>query len=180
MECLCCVGQGPASGQQAPTFLWGMTRFGDNIEDEWVVVSLLLQVSRQFPDVSIQVQGHPGAGAWLACTDIEDSQEEAASRCGRPRAQACGGCRTLIPHRTSLNMCMFRFGTMMATFCSSRRRMRCRAGSSQRCPTTACGYVAASYTSFRSHQHSGSNSIAHACTIKCTCGLDQNAWHKLD
>ena len=36
--------------------LWGAVRFGDNIEDEWVIVSLLLQLCSLHPDLSIQVR----------------------------------------------------------------------------------------------------------------------------
>lgn len=32
-----------------PPHLWGSVSFGDNIEDEWLVVWLLLELTRSFP-----------------------------------------------------------------------------------------------------------------------------------
>lgn len=54
-----CYGTGKAaatpSPASAPPCLWGAVRFGDNIEDEWVIVSLLLQLCSLQPSLSIQV-----------------------------------------------------------------------------------------------------------------------------
>ena len=35
--------------QQLPPHLWGSVGFGDNIEDEWFIVWLLLELTRAFP-----------------------------------------------------------------------------------------------------------------------------------
>lgn len=40
-----------------PPCIWSVVRFGDNIEDEWFVTFLLMEVSRRVPHVSIQVRG---------------------------------------------------------------------------------------------------------------------------
>ncbi|XP_076443886.1 protein ecdysoneless homolog [Babylonia areolata] len=43
----------PAKGE-IPAHLCGTTHFGDNIEDEWFIVHLLYELSRQFPDLVIR------------------------------------------------------------------------------------------------------------------------------
>lgn len=38
-------------GAAPPNFLWGEVSFGDNIQDEWFIVSLLLHATAQLPDL---------------------------------------------------------------------------------------------------------------------------------
>ena len=42
------------------SYLGGTTKFGDNIEDEWFVVYLLYNLSREFPQISITVRDNDG------------------------------------------------------------------------------------------------------------------------
>lgn len=43
---------GPAAAPaEPPPHLWGCVNFGDNIEDEWFIVWLLLELTRAFPGV---------------------------------------------------------------------------------------------------------------------------------
>lgn len=37
------------AAEAAPPFLWGSLGFGDNVEDEWFAVWLLLELTRAFP-----------------------------------------------------------------------------------------------------------------------------------
>jgi hypothetical protein len=37
-----------------PNHLVGQTRFGDNIDDEWFIVFLLLELSKKFPNICIK------------------------------------------------------------------------------------------------------------------------------
>ena len=37
-----------------PAHLYGKTNFGDNVGDEWFVVSLLYELSRVFPETCIR------------------------------------------------------------------------------------------------------------------------------
>jgi len=37
-----------------PPHLGGRTCYGDNVEDEWFIVSMLFQVSKEFQDVVIR------------------------------------------------------------------------------------------------------------------------------
>ncbi|MEW5316553.1 MAG: hypothetical protein WDW38_007920 [Sanguina aurantia] len=45
---------------QLPACLWGAVRFGDNVDDEWFIVYLLLQLSRSIPEISVQVWDNDG------------------------------------------------------------------------------------------------------------------------
>lgn len=53
---------GPASAAGSteadanPPCLWAVVRFGDNIEDEWFVTFLLMEMTRKLPNISIQVR----------------------------------------------------------------------------------------------------------------------------
>ena len=44
----------PAQASGAPPHLEGSTVFGDNMEDEWLVVFLLFQLTVRFPDLVVQ------------------------------------------------------------------------------------------------------------------------------
>jgi hypothetical protein len=37
-----------------PPHLYGISHFGDNIQDEWFIVSLLLHISRELPSIIIR------------------------------------------------------------------------------------------------------------------------------
>eukprot|EP00955_Chlamydomonas_euryale_P038632 351140-Chlamydomonas_euryale.AAC.52 len=62
-------GHGLTKTEPEPACLWGVTRFGDNIEDEWVVVSLLMQLSIHLP-VSIQVSCTADSKITCMCASI--------------------------------------------------------------------------------------------------------------
>lgn len=55
-------------GKQAP-FLQGFTNFGDNIEDEWYIVYLLLCISRRFPYVVATVRDNDGEFLLIEAAD---------------------------------------------------------------------------------------------------------------
>ena len=42
------------SGDEVPAHLYGKTDFGDNVDNEWFIVSLLLQLSKVFPETCIR------------------------------------------------------------------------------------------------------------------------------
>ena len=64
----------------APAHLAGVTRFGDNVEDEWFIVGLLLQITTEQPDVSIAVADGDGelllieGQAWYRERDLVRAQ----------------------------------------------------------------------------------------------------------
>ncbi|KAL4427935.1 hypothetical protein ABPG75_002024 [Micractinium tetrahymenae] len=52
---------GPATAAaEPPLHLWGCVNFGDNVEDEWFVVWLLLELTRAFPGVTARVWDNDG------------------------------------------------------------------------------------------------------------------------
>eukprot|EP00873_Tetraselmis_striata_P029258 jgi/Tetstr1/449522/TSEL_036610.t1 len=53
-------GKAAAAGAAPPNFLWGEVSFGDNIQDEWFIVSLLLHATAQLPDLCARVWDNDG------------------------------------------------------------------------------------------------------------------------
>eukprot|EP00897_Mesotaenium_endlicherianum_P010836 jgi/Mesen1/9781/ME000007S09836 len=53
-------GKGRSGDQIVPPHLYGRTKFGDNIEDEWFITWLLFEVSRQLPHVTCAVHDSDG------------------------------------------------------------------------------------------------------------------------
>lgn len=49
----------PGKGD-TPAHLYGKTKFGDNVDDEWFVVSLLYELSRVFPEICLSISDNDG------------------------------------------------------------------------------------------------------------------------
>lgn len=47
-------------GDESPAHLYGKTEFGDNVDNEWFIVSLLLQLSKVFPETCISLSDNDG------------------------------------------------------------------------------------------------------------------------
>lgn len=43
-----------------PAHLYGKTKFGDNVDDEWFIVSLLFKLSKAFPEICISISDNDG------------------------------------------------------------------------------------------------------------------------
>ncbi|XP_076981046.1 protein ecdysoneless homolog isoform X2 [Tamandua tetradactyla] len=43
-----------------PAHMFGMTKFGDNIEDEWFIVYLIKQITKEFPDLVASIEDNDG------------------------------------------------------------------------------------------------------------------------
>lgn len=41
--------------EQLPAHLYGISHYGDNLQDEWFIVSLLFHISRELPSIIIRV-----------------------------------------------------------------------------------------------------------------------------
>lgn len=54
------AGGSSASLAPEPPCLWGLVRFGDNIEDEWFIVWLLMELTRLMSDISVRVWDDDG------------------------------------------------------------------------------------------------------------------------
>lgn len=50
--------------------LYGRTRFGDNVEDEWFIVFLLMQLSKSFPDLVIRIVDNDGEFLLIEAADF--------------------------------------------------------------------------------------------------------------
>ncbi|CAD7702554.1 unnamed protein product, partial [Ostreobium quekettii] len=54
------AGKREGSALSTPPCLWGATRFGDSVEDEWLIVFLLKLISARIPDIAIQTWDDDG------------------------------------------------------------------------------------------------------------------------
>ena len=52
------------SGDESPAHLYGKTEFGDNVDNEWFIVSLLLQLSKVFPETCIRWDNYTLSGIY--------------------------------------------------------------------------------------------------------------------
>ncbi|XP_072347582.1 protein ecdysoneless homolog isoform X1 [Scyliorhinus torazame] len=50
----------PARGD-VPAHIGGVTNFGDNVDDEWLIVYLIQQITKEFPDLVASVEDNDGA-----------------------------------------------------------------------------------------------------------------------
>lgn len=55
---------------QGLSFLQGRTNFGDSVEDEWLIVYLLRELSRQFPQIWIRVIDSDGEFLLVEAADV--------------------------------------------------------------------------------------------------------------
>ncbi|XP_073541765.1 protein ecdysoneless homolog [Phyllobates terribilis] len=53
-----------------PAHIRGMTCFGDNIEDEWFIVYLLQQITKDFPDLAARVEDNDGEFLLIEAADF--------------------------------------------------------------------------------------------------------------
>ena len=51
-------------GDDVPAHLYGKTEFGDNVDNEWFIVSLLLQLSKVFPETCIRWDNYTLSGIY--------------------------------------------------------------------------------------------------------------------
>ena len=52
------------SGDEVPAHLYGKTEFGDNVDNEWFIVSLLLQLSKVFPETCVRWDNYTLSGIY--------------------------------------------------------------------------------------------------------------------
>ena len=60
----CCLIFFLFSGDEVPAHLYGKTEFGDNVDNEWFIVSLLLQLSKVFPATCIRWDNYTFSGIY--------------------------------------------------------------------------------------------------------------------
>ncbi|XP_067093144.1 protein ecdysoneless homolog [Osmerus mordax] len=52
-----------------PAHIKGSTQFGDNVEDEWFIVYLLLQITESFPELAVRVEDNDGEFLLIEAAD---------------------------------------------------------------------------------------------------------------
>ncbi|KAF3708092.1 Protein ecdysoneless -like protein [Channa argus] len=52
-----------------PAYIGGSTQFGDNVEDEWFIVYLLLQITKAFPELAARVEDNDGEFLLIEAAD---------------------------------------------------------------------------------------------------------------
>ncbi|XP_069466638.1 protein ecdysoneless homolog [Ambystoma mexicanum] len=53
-----------------PAHIGGMTNFGDNVEDEWFIVYLLQQITKEFPDLAASIEDNDGEFLLIEAADF--------------------------------------------------------------------------------------------------------------
>ena len=56
--------------EQLPPHLYGISHFGDNIQDEWFIVSLLFHISKELPSLIIRVSDADGEFLLIEAADF--------------------------------------------------------------------------------------------------------------
>ncbi|XP_005390046.1 PREDICTED: protein ecdysoneless homolog [Chinchilla lanigera] len=53
-----------------PAHMYGMTKFGDNIEDEWFIVYLIKQITKEFPELVARIEDNDGEFLLIEAADF--------------------------------------------------------------------------------------------------------------
>ncbi|XP_021059488.1 protein ecdysoneless homolog [Mus pahari] len=59
----------PAKGG-VPAHIYGMTKFGDNIEDEWFIVYVIKQITQEFPELVARIEDNDGEFLLIEAADF--------------------------------------------------------------------------------------------------------------
>lgn len=59
----------PAKGG-VPAHMYGMTKFGDNIEDEWFIVYIIKQITKTFPELVARIEDNDGEFLLIEAADF--------------------------------------------------------------------------------------------------------------
>ncbi|XP_004473881.2 protein ecdysoneless homolog [Dasypus novemcinctus] len=59
----------PGKGS-VPAHMFGTTKFGDNIEDEWFIVYIIKQITKEFPDVVARIEDNDGEFLLIEAADF--------------------------------------------------------------------------------------------------------------
>lgn len=59
----------PGKGD-VPAHIFGMTKFGDNIEDEWFIVYLIKQITKEFPELVARIEDNDGEFLLIEAADF--------------------------------------------------------------------------------------------------------------
>ncbi|KAM5237085.1 LOW QUALITY PROTEIN: protein ecdysoneless homolog [Ctenodactylus gundi] len=53
-----------------PAHMYGMTKFGDNIEDEWFIVYIIKQITKEFPELVARIEDNDGEFLLIEAADF--------------------------------------------------------------------------------------------------------------
>ncbi|XP_057591831.1 protein ecdysoneless homolog isoform X1 [Hippopotamus amphibius kiboko] len=53
-----------------PAYIFGMTKFGDNIEDEWFIVYIVKQITKEFPELVARIEDNDGEFLLIEAADF--------------------------------------------------------------------------------------------------------------
>lgn len=53
-----------------PAHMFGMTKFGDNIEDEWFIVYIVKQITKEFPELVARIEDNDGEFLLIEAADF--------------------------------------------------------------------------------------------------------------
>uniref|UniRef100_A0A8C5L6K6 Ecdysoneless cell cycle regulator n=1 Tax=Jaculus jaculus TaxID=51337 RepID=A0A8C5L6K6_JACJA len=53
-----------------PAHIYGMTKFGDNIEDEWFIVYIIKQITKEFPELVARIEDNDGEFLLIEAADF--------------------------------------------------------------------------------------------------------------
>lgn len=84
-----------------PGHIGGMTNFGDNVEDEWFIVYLVQQITKEFPELAASIEDNDGEFLLIEAADVlpkwlepENSNNRVFFQCGElciiPMLQGAG------------------------------------------------------------------------------------------
>ncbi|KAF3827627.1 hypothetical protein GH733_000862 [Mirounga leonina] len=59
----------PGKGD-VPAHMFGMTKFGDNIEDEWFIVYVVKQITKEFPEIVARIEDNDGEFLLIEAADF--------------------------------------------------------------------------------------------------------------
>lgn len=68
VEPFCLVSK--AGKGDIPAHLYGRTKFGDNVDDEWFIVSLLFKLSKAFPEMCVSISDNDGEFLLIEAADF--------------------------------------------------------------------------------------------------------------
>ncbi|KAM4703322.1 protein ecdysoneless homolog [Rhinophrynus dorsalis] len=80
-----------------PAHIGGITRFGDNIEDEWFIVYLIQQITKEYPELAARVEDNDGEFLLIEAAEFLPrwlKPENSSNRVFFFRGQLC-----IIPHQ---------------------------------------------------------------------------------
>lgn len=75
-----------------PAHMFGVTRFGDNIEDEWFIVYLVKQITKEFPELVARIEDNDGEFLLIEAADFLPKwldPENSANRVFLHRGELC-------------------------------------------------------------------------------------------